>query len=100
MKSKLAMWSWIMPLIGLVLGFIILMSTGENLGLLILIIPVFYLSFIPGLIFGIVALRKISRNPNLTGKGHAVFGIILSVLLSLFGFLVFPNTLSLKFLFA
>ena len=83
MKSKLAIWSWILPLIGLVLSFIIFVLAGENLGLIIVIIPVFYLGSILGLIFGIIALRQISQNSELTGKGHTIVGIILSIFLML-----------------
>ena len=49
---------------------------------------------IPGVlavIFGIVALKKISRDPSLCGKGRAWFGIIAGALLPLFwiGLIVF-----------
>ena len=89
MKSKLAIWSWIMPLISLVLSFIILSLAGENLGLIIVIIPLFYLGSILGLIFSIIALRQISQNSKLTGKRHAIVGIILSAFLILIPLLIF-----------
>ncbi|MFH1425802.1 MAG: DUF4190 domain-containing protein [archaeon] len=65
---------------------------GENVGLVVVVILVFYLGAISGLIFGIVALRQISQNPRLNGKGHAIVGIILGALLiivRLFGSFLF-----------
>lgn len=93
MKSKLVIWSWILPIIGfLTLNFFsfadeVFPSLGIDkdsvIGLFVILV-----SAVLGLIFGTVALKEISRNHQLTGKGHAVLGRILSLmalLLGLFG---------------
>ena len=42
------------------------------------VIPVFGVPFsLSAVVFGILALRKINRDPDLSGKGRAWFGIIL-----------------------
>jgi len=83
MKSKLALWSWILPIISIVLGFILAVLAGERVYLAFVIILISYLGSILGLIFGIIALRQISQNPKLMGKRHAIVGIILSAFLIL-----------------
>jgi len=45
-----------------------------------------------GLILGTVAFKTIQRNPELTGKWHAVIGIILNLLLFLSGMFVVAVT--------
>ncbi|MFH1425181.1 MAG: hypothetical protein ABIG28_00415 [archaeon] len=84
MRSKLAPWSWILPLIGLALSFIVLLMAGEGIIVGIIFVSLFVLgASITGLIFGITALRRISKNSKLTGKGHAIVGIILNGILLL-----------------
>jgi hypothetical protein len=79
MKERLAVWSWVLPIIGGLLGMISTALTGERIILAIIGATVFFLgSSVLGLIFGIIALKKISRNRKLTGKGHAIVGIVLN----------------------
>jgi hypothetical protein len=35
------------------------------------------------LLFGILALRQLTRNPKLDGKGRAIFGIVMGALFSI-----------------
>jgi hypothetical protein len=47
------------------------------------VIPIFGLPFsLSAVVFGILALRKINRDPDLSGKGRAWFGIILGGLMT------------------
>ncbi len=91
MKSKLAIGSWILPIVGYglyILSAFIMKNfiPGRNIGLDLFLIFVLVLgSTISGLIFGIIGLVKISHNSQLTGKGHSIFGIILSFVLFLYG---------------
>ncbi|MDO8460063.1 MAG: hypothetical protein Q7S74_03070 [Nanoarchaeota archaeon] len=94
MKSKLAIWGWILPLIGYglyILSTFILNSfvQGRNTGIDILFIIVLVLgSTIFGLILGIATLIKISHDSKLSGKGHAIVSIVLNVILLLYGILM------------
>jgi len=71
MESKLAIWSFVLSLIGIVnyFSFYFMFST-----------PIFS---VPSIILGIVGLRKIKKY-NLEGKGIAVAGIIISSLIMIF----------------
>ncbi len=106
MKSKLAIWSWILAIIGIIVypGLQLIESiiniqrcgypifepnactthifTGSSGFVVLLSMVALALS---GLIFGIVALVKISHNANQTGKINAMAGIILSTSLLLYG---------------
>jgi len=54
------------------------------------ILSVVFAFLIPplGLIFGIVALVKIKKDPVLTGRGLAIFGIIISILWPIAAFML------------
>ena len=111
MKSKLAMWSLILPIVSIVVfgGTNILLEKGhlscggvhgtENDTLLCKfstknpdfggMVAIFNLSLtLLSLIFGIAAIKVIKRNLGFTGKSLAIIGIILSTGLSLFWFFV------------
>ena len=97
MKSNLAIWSWILPIIGLTISFISLLITGENLGFGIYSTTISILvSTVLGLIFGIVALRIISQNSKITGKNHAIVGIVLNAILFIIFLLSFLLVFSLS----
>jgi sugar phosphate permease len=55
---------------------------SENLIVFVILIALWRImpivAGILGLIFGIISLRRISRNPELEGKGHVITGIVLS----------------------
>ena len=103
MKNKMATWSWISPIIGfLALNFFSLidevfpslgLDKDSSIGLFILLA-----SALIGLILGTIALKTISRNPEITGKNHAVAGRILSFLVLLFGLFGLLSGLSAWFL--
>jgi len=53
------------------------------------VVPVFGLPFsLLALVFGILALQKINRDPDLSGKGRAWFGIILGGLMTVLSVLL------------
>ena len=105
MKSKLAIWSWILPVFYFITIFTLPylrpseVSYPAEGGMTIkytspafdaifhsLFFALFMLSIvITGLVFGIVSLKKINQNPNLTGKGQAIVGIILNAIMILLG---------------
>ncbi len=97
MRERLAVWSWITPVIGLIFypGMQILASNINincayrgNLCNTLIGLPSLLLMFvvtITGLIFGITALKRMSQNSKLTGKAHAVIGIILNIIFILYG---------------
>ena len=98
MKGKFALWSWILPLLGLFLYpgtyIIMLIINSERYGYrgniftdLIAPFTIFLMlmATLLGLIFGIVALKKVSKNPELKGKASAIVGIIFSVIVLLYG---------------
>ncbi len=104
MKSKLAIWSWILPIITVIFYIIAIgilaMRPDAGLGspikpeersLSIFFSLIFLLITITGFIFGIVGLR--AKNPNISGKGHAIVGIILNVILFFYGLLLFGSSL-------
>lgn len=89
MKSKLAVWSWILPVIGygiyITSTFVRVIPGDQVIVDVILTILLILGSTLLGLIFGIDALREMSKNPQLSGKGHAIVGIILNPLLFIYG---------------
>ena len=89
MKSKLAIWSWILPIIGYgiyIASTFVRVVPGDQILVDITLLTLLILgSTILGLIFGFIASRKISQNPGLAGRGHAVVGIILNTVLFLYG---------------
>lgn len=107
MKSKLAIWSWILPIIGLILYIVIVtISSGMRVDagvgspitspertLALVFSVIFLIIVITGLIIGIISLRKIENNPKLTGRGHATVGIIINGFLFIFGFLMLGSAL-------
>src|SRR3989344_1618347 len=100
MKSKLAIWSWVLAIIGVILypgiqiiltiinpqhfGYADSMSAFEE-ALLLSLLFLMIVSALLGIIFGVVASGTISRNPNLRGKVNATVGIILNIPLLLYG---------------
>lgn len=115
MKSKLAIWSLVLPIISVVLfGGINMLLEKEFMQCTDVYVSrdvywakhntflcqfsiknfdfggkvaIFNLALtLLSLIFGIAALKVIKRNPGLTGKDLAIIGIILSIGLSLFWF--------------
>ena len=96
MKSRLAVWSWILPIIGVVQNFIFSGLFGNVKPPTPLAVRMFVLSdaiilwgfLITGLTFGIIALIKMKHNPELTGKVHAIIGIVLNILAIPLAFLV------------
>lgn len=81
MKSKLAIWSWILPIIGYIVFILISINLGDHNILRAILSVIFIIgSTITGLIFGAVAL-----NSKMDGKAHAIVGIILNVILFIFG---------------
>jgi len=90
MKSKLVIWSWILPIIGYGLYIIYTFLPNREAGIdLFLIVLLVLGSTIIGMVFGIIGLIKISRNSNLKGKGHAIIGTVLSAILLLYGIFMF-----------
>ena len=90
MKSKLVIWSWILPIIGYGLYIIYTFLHNREAGIdLFLIVLLVLGSTIIGMVFGIIGLIKISRNSNLKGKGHAIIGTVLSAILLLYGIFMF-----------
>ena len=94
MKSKLAIWSWILPAIGYGLYLLLISILNSFIpdrsgDLDILFIIIFILgSTISGLIFGIIGLKVISRNPVVTGRASSIIGIILNTVLFFYGILI------------
>jgi len=100
-RSKFAIWSWILATIGLILYPGVALLAGiinvncayrGNLCFTLVELPPLLFMFvvtITGLIFGIMSLKKISLNPNLTGKPHAIIGTILNIILILYGLFTF-----------
>ncbi|MBI2452440.1 hypothetical protein HYV50_05190 [Candidatus Pacearchaeota archaeon] len=98
MRSRLAVWSWILAIISIIIYpgiyFLMILINPGRFGyrgniFTDIVAPFTLYSMISaaliGLIFGIVAIIKISKNSNLTGKTHAISGIILNILLFLYG---------------
>ena len=100
MKSKLAIWSWVLAVIGAVLypGIQIILTIinpqhfgyADSIGVVEETLFLFFVflmigSALLGIIFGIVALGIISRNSNLKGRVSATVGIILNTPLFLYG---------------
>jgi len=82
MKSKLAIWSFVLSIIPLFLylfGHLILNLLDFSIIRYFLLFNSFLFSP-TSLVLGILALRKISKNPSLKGKTLAILGIILGVL--------------------
>ena len=85
MKNKLAMWSWILPIIGygsyifLTIVLHALLVVNRNLEIVLLILLLIG-STMTGFIFGIIGL-----NSKMSGRAHAMVGIILNVLLFIYG---------------
>ena len=93
MKSKLAVWSWVLPVLGLGFNFVFLLSS-IHIALLIgpVLVVLVFGSFVVGLILGIIGLRKINKNHELSGRAHAIVGIILSSLLFIYGIFMLLTT--------
>lgn len=53
----------------------------------------FVLIMIAGFIFGIIGLLRVKKNPKITGRAHAIVGIILNAMLFFFGLLILGSTL-------
>jgi len=99
MKSKLAIWSWILPVIGFILyptndrfadsiGFSFINDSSWPF----LLGGMMGASAFLGLIFGIIALIKIKKNPSVSGKNQSIIGIIFSLILLIFSlFLLYVN---------
>ena len=100
MKSKLATWSLTLWILGIIFypgiqlitnvvdsscGYIETgcLLTSNKFQLFLLFLMLF--SALTGLIVGIVASNKISRNPQLVGKWKATLGFILNIILFLYG---------------
>ena|SRR3989344_3089131 len=93
MKNKLAIWSWILAIIGFSLH--IFFSIADEL----FSVPVYkdltsviglsglFLFGLVGFIFGIVGLQKVNKNPGLSGRTQAKVGIVLNITLFLLGLL-------------
>lgn len=90
MKSKTAIASLILSLIYIILLTITIIyfslpnrierveGISSLLGLIFFTFPILILTCIPSLILGIISLKKIKNNKELTGKGLAITGIIVS----------------------
>lgn len=104
MKNKLAIWSWILPIIGFVLYLIV----GETLDQVMSaagvgfmqqksVLVIFSFTFLSIAMIGFylvsAGLRRVKNNPELSGKTHASVGIVLNILLSLFTLLGFASGL-------
>ena len=101
MRSKFAIWSWILSIIGVVLYRLFhfisqamretagrgspITSPERTIGLFFSLM--FLLVVVTGLVFAILGLKKIKKNPKLSGGIHSIVGIILNSLLTLFGLL-------------
>ena len=100
MKSKFALWSWVSPVIGLVQSIIFFGIIGNLLfnvkpptpiGIRMLFLfdaLLIWAGLVLGLIFGISALIKIKKNPKINGKVSAIIGIVISILLIPYAFLM------------
>ena len=75
-------------------------ATGQNTSIWAILAIVFAFVFSPlGIIFGIVALREIKKNPNLKGRGLAIAGIVIGgiftlVIIAAFLLLIYFGALS------
>ena len=100
MKSKLATWSLLLWVLGIIFypgiqlvtiavdsscGYVEMgcLLTSDEFQIILLFLTLF--SALSSLIMGIVALSKISRNPQLVGKWKAILGLTLSIILLLYG---------------
>ncbi|MEK7208697.1 MAG: hypothetical protein AAB677_00360 [Patescibacteria group bacterium] len=107
MKNKIAVWSWILSIVSVILYIFIgaissslrvdagigspITSTERSIALIFSV--VFLLIILTGLIFGFAGLRKVKNNSNVGGGLHAVIGIILNTLLFFVGLLMFGSSL-------
>ena len=83
MMSKLAVWSWILPIIGIVqLNILYMVLDNGPLLMLLLGLALLFLLIEAGMIFSIVSLvlMKTNRKSELTGTSHAIAGIIINAL--------------------
>lgn len=90
MKEKFALWSWLLPIIGFISFFVVEAMSGNDyplFGVVFIFLLIFIILSLVGVIFGIISLRKIKQNPELTGKGQAIFGIILGIIFFCVGLL-------------
>lgn len=69
--SRLAITSFIMGILGLFIPYV-----GSLLAL-------------TAIVLGIVSLRKIKRDPNLTGKGLAIAGLVLGIIALILSIVIF-----------
>ena len=75
-------------------------TTAQNTSIWAILALVFAFVAPPlGIIFGIIALREIKKNPNLKGRGLAIAGIVIGsifilIFISLIGFLAYFGVLS------
>ena len=103
MTNKLAVWSWILAIIGIIaypglqiiekiikiqqygypLFNVKFVLTGEFFGPLTLFVMLG--ATLLGLILGVGTSKAITRNPSLTGRWHATIGVILNVIILLYG---------------
>ncbi len=86
MKSKLATWSWVLPIMGLFISVLLFwVSGGSPPTLKIIFFILGWVSLICfnglGITFGVLALNKVSKKPESTGKSGAIIGIILSLII-------------------
>jgi len=84
MKNKLAVLSWVLPIVGVTLWF-----GSAPFGRMVLL--GFYVMFVTGvlgLVFGAIALWRISKDPKLGGRGQAIIGLVLNMFMVLYLFLV------------
>ena len=82
---KIVIWSWLLPLIGFLLNFIVALLNDEwlfgfnlNEDKAILLLLIFS---IIGLFFVLLASKTLFKNPELKGRGHVIAGAIMSVLM-------------------
>ncbi len=107
MKNKLAMWSCALPIIN-VIFYISFWSISLNMRfragvgspitnqehLLALIFAfIFLLITFIGFYLAQVGFRRIKKDPSITGKWHAIIGIILNIVLFCFGLLLLGGAL-------
>ncbi len=103
MKNKLATWSWVLPIFAFIFGptagiiansigrcgYINFATNNQTFGCSFVSSPIFPFLIIGvvitlgilGLVFGIVTLAKIRKNPTIPGKDAAIIGIIFSLIL-------------------
>lgn len=108
MKNKFAIWSWVLPVSSFIIYFLITEISYTNVGgiiemfitqrSIIRAVVIFSSTFLSVIVVGfylaLTGLRKMDKNPGLSGRTHARVGIVLNILLFIFVLLRLSNDLA------